>query len=435
MATSDLQKLINKHGVNQSSLAKQCKVGKATMSRLVTLGKWPKNTNLVIEIQHSLATALIAQGATRLCVARAIAAGAPAPRAPRTPKKKPQAAVGAASTGALTAAPHSAAPTATTGAGAMVNTLGVDMLLRRQALSQEARKQFSPDACPFSEDVQEAADVFKTPDVRYVQAAMKATAKHGGILAVVGESGAGKSTLRREFIDGLQRESSRTIVIEPYTIGMESSNGAGKVLKADAIVRAIFRAVAPLEKPKRIADDRFSQMHALLQASVRSGNKHVIVIEEAHRLHTATIKHLKGFYELEDGFKKLLAIVMIGQPELRQKLSEHNPEVREVVQRCEVAELLPLGAHLPAYLEFKFKRVGVKLDDVLDKGAVEALAARLTQGSSGNALQAKRSFGGTVVHSYVYPLAVANLLMAAMNDAAELGAPKVSADLIKAVRA
>jgi type II secretory pathway predicted ATPase ExeA len=35
----------------------------------------------------------------------------------------------------------------------------------------------------------------------------------------------------------------------------------------------------------------------------------------------------------------------------------------------------------------------------------------------------------------VYPLAVANLLMASMNDAAELGAPKVTAELIKAVRA
>jgi type II secretory pathway predicted ATPase ExeA len=242
------------------------------------------------------------------------------------------------------------------------------MLLRRQALSQAARKQFSPDGCPFSDDVQEAADVFKTPDVRYVQAAMKATAKHGGILAVVGESGAGKSTLRREFIDGLQRESGRTVVVEPYVLGVESSDTLGRVLKSESIVRAIFRAVAPLERPRRNAEEKYAQMHDLLKASLRSGNKHVLVIEEAHRLHTATIKHLKGFYELEDGFKKLLAIILIGQPELRQKLSEHNPEVREVVQRTEVAELAPLGTQLQAYLEFKFKRVGVRLDDVLDKG-------------------------------------------------------------------
>jgi type II secretory pathway predicted ATPase ExeA len=428
MAITKLQRLINKHGLSQAKLARECKIGKSTLSRIASLGQWPTDNKVAAQIQTQLMAKLRSQGASMGEIAQAIAAGAPQ-------KKKAQSAATTDSSEPFNAALKKAASTATTGAGAKVDHLGVDMLLRRQALSQAARKQFCPDACPFSDDVQEAADVFKTPDVRYVQAAMKATAKHGGILAVVGESGAGKSTLRREFIDGLQRESGRTVVIEPYMLGAEGSESVGKIFKSESIVRAIFRAVAPLERPKRNAEEKYAQMHDLLKASLRNGNKHVLVIEEAHRLHTATIKHLKGFYELEDGFKKLLAIILIGQPELRQKLSEHNPEVREVVQRTEVAELTPLGTNLLPYLEFKFKRTGIKLDDVLDKGALEALAARLTHNVSSNAQQAKRSFGGAAVHSYVYPLAVANLLMAAMNEAAEIGAPKVTADLIKAVRA
>ncbi len=46
----------------------------------------------------------------------------------------------------------------------------------------------------------------------------------------------------------------------------------------------------------------------------------LLVIEEAHGLPTATLKHLKRFFELEDGFKKLLGIVLIGQTELRMNL-------------------------------------------------------------------------------------------------------------------
>ncbi|VEI45183.1 Uncharacterised protein [Actinobacillus equuli] len=54
---------------------------------------------------------------------------------------------------------------------------------------------------------------------------------------------------------------------------------------------------------------------------------------------------------MEDGFKKLLSIVLIGQPELKLKLSERNTEVREVVQRCEVVELAPLDAELERYVQ------------------------------------------------------------------------------------
>ena len=66
------------------------------------------------------------------------------------------------------------------------------------------------------------------------------------------------------------------------------------------------------------------------------------MIEEAHGLPLPTLKHLKRFFELKNGFERLLGIVLIGQTELAQKLSENNPAVREVVQRCEVVTLLPL---------------------------------------------------------------------------------------------
>ena len=116
----------------------------------------------------------------------------------------------------------------------------------------------------------------------------------------------------------------------------------------------------------------------MLLNGTQTGMSYLLIIEEAHRLPMPTLKHLKGFFELECGFKKLPGIVLIGQPELRQKLSERNHEVREVVQRCEVVELAPLDNQLEEYLKFKFHRAGKPLTDAVDQSGIEGIRAKLT---------------------------------------------------------
>lgn len=127
------------------------------------------------------------------------------------------------------------------------------------------------------------------------------------------------------------------MVIEPYVIAMEDNDQKGKTLKAMHIAEAILGYRRGCWKnPKRSSEARFRQLHRVLRDSRRTGRSHVLVIEEAHALPIPTLKHLKRFMELEDGFKKLLGIILIGQPELAMKLSEQSQEAREVVQRCHV---------------------------------------------------------------------------------------------------
>lgn len=115
--------------------------------------------------------------------------------------------------------------------------------------------------------------------------------------------------------------------------------------------------------------------------------------------------------------------MLIGQPELADKLSERNMEVREVVQRCEVVELLPLDNSLEEFLTFKLQRAGKQLSDIMDASAVEAIRARLSNlGSNRKSMV-----------SLLYPLAVSNTVIAAMNLAAEIGVPQVNADVVKGV--
>ena len=291
-----------------------------------------------------------------------------------------------------------------------------EMLLRKSALSQATRQHFGLTRDPFHDEIRQAQDVYLTPDVRY-----------GGFMAVVGESGAGKSTLREDLHDRIARENRPIIVIEPYVLAMEDNDQKGKTLKAVHIAEAILASVAPDVSPKRSPESRFRQVHQALIESAKAGNKHILLIEEAHSLPIPTLKHLKRFFELKQGFERLIGIALIGQTELAQKLSENNPSVREVVQRCELVTLLPLtDGKLQGYLKHKFERVGVKIEDILDESAIDEIAKRLTVTSrnSKNALQQ---------NSLLYPLAVNNLVSAAMNEAANLGFAKVDADIVKGV--
>lgn len=301
------------------------------------------------------------------------------------------------------------------------------MLLRRQGLYPAAKKHFGFFRDPFADDVQSHEDIFVSPDIRYVREAVFQTSKHGGFMAVIAESGAGKSTIRRDLIDRIGRESHPIIVIEPYVLGMEDNDQKGKTLKAAHIAEAVINTVSPLEHVKRSPEARFRQLHKVLRDSRRAGNSHVLIIEEAHGLSIPTIKHLKRFFELEDGFKKLLSIILIGQPELKLKLSESNHEVREVVQRCEVVELKPLDSRLEEYLKFKFDRINKPLGDVIDQSGIDALRSKLTISTN------RRSGNRVDSVSLLYPLAIGNLLTACMNLAAEIGVPKVTADVVREV--
>lgn len=296
------------------------------------------------------------------------------------------------------------------------------MLLRNETLTPQARKSFSLVRNPFVDDVQHRDDVFVSPGIRYVRAALLDAAMNHGFIAVVGESGSGKSTLAEELEERIREEGKDVLMIRPYVIAMELNDVKGKTLKAGAIAEAIARALDPNVQLKSSPEARFAQIHGLLKASRRAGRRHLLLIEEAHCLPVATLKHLKRFLELKDGLQRLIGVALIAQPELAERLSSQNAEVREVMQRCEIVQMEPLDNDLEAYLRHKLGRSNVKLEDVLEADAVDAIRARLVQmprgGKAGDAV------------SVCFPLVVNNLVCRALNAAAKAGWPKVDAQVI-----
>lgn len=408
----NLKYVLERIGFSQAKLAREVGVSRATICLAASRNLWPKRTGRRVglpdygrELKQRIRKAVSNHGATPAelltLFERHIQPG----------NKKPQ-------TGGNPSAAASPKSTSTKEATTQENT---DMLLRRHHLTQAAKERFRLFRSPFADDLDSADEVFLTPDIRRVREGLWHTARKGGMLAVTGESGAGKSTLRMDLVERLAKANENVLLIEPYVLGMEENDKRGKTLKSTHIAEAILAALKWQAKPARSPEARFRQVHEALKVSAQAGARHLLLIEEAHGMPVATLKHLKRWYELADGFKKLLGVALLGQPELESKLDVRNAEVREVAQRCEVLRVEPLDNHLEAYVKHRCERAGAKYDDLFDKGALDAVRARLTV-SRGREARAV---------SLIYPLAVNNLVTAALNAAAACGAPKVNADLVK----
>ncbi|MDR1251094.1 MAG: AAA family ATPase [Treponema sp.] len=284
-------------------------------------------------------------------------------------------------------------------------------------LNLTTRKVFGIFKDPFTDDVITAGDVYLNDGSRFAAEYLFQTAKAGGMLALIGESGSGKTTIRRYAIDRMAAEDQKVRVITPRCVDKTR-------LTTSTICDAVINDCST-ESPRRSLEGKARQVERILTNSSRSGFSHVLMIEEAHDLNISTLKYLKRFWEMEDGFKKLLSIVLIGQIELKSKLDESkNWEAREVIRRMEILELAPLGtgADIAAYLDIKFGRLGRDRKKIIGDAGCEALAAKL-----------RRQTRNGVVYSVAYPLLINNWCRRAMNTAAELGATLVDAEVVNAL--
>lgn len=378
-------------GKSQSDLARELGYSPATVSQLCNHGWWPKSVPQ-LEIKDRIRRALRAWAADE-AVLDTIFEEWPEPRGnadradPPTEAKEDD-----------------------------------EMLLRNESLTHEAREHFGLPRSPFVDDINSLDDVFVSASTRRARAALLDCALNQGFLALVGESGSGKSTLREELEERIQRENRPVTIISPYVAEAEKGDRAG-VYKPRQIAEAIVHTLAPGDAVKQGAQARTRQVHQALKASRLAGQNNLLVIEEAHRLPKITLRALKNYMELKDGLRRLLGVVLIGQTELDYLLSATAPDVREIVQRCERRQMLPLDDDLPAYLAHKFGRVGVSPDQVFANGVYDAIRARLVHiprgGSSADA------------SSICYPLVVNNLVVRAMNAAAAVAMPRVTADVIE----
>ena len=281
-----------------------------------------------------------------------------------------------------------------------------------EMLTPEAKKIFKLFKDPFIDDIQSETDLYMSDEHRYIEAAMLDAARHSGFLAVVGDVGSGKSTIRKKVFIQLKRDNN-VLIISPRCIDKSQ-------LTASSICDAVIRDISS-ENPKNRLEDKARQVTRLLTERSDSSQRHCLFIEEAHDLSTPMLKYLKRFLELEDGFRRLMGIILVGQLEMKRKLDERsNFDVREVIRRCQIVELGPLdgAGDLEKYLSLKFKRAGIEIASIFQDDAYPALRERMTVTN------------GKSKVSHLYPLLINNYTAKALNLAAQLGQKKVTAEVV-----
>jgi type II secretory pathway predicted ATPase ExeA len=306
-----------------------------------------------------------------------------------------------------------------------IHERATDMLLAKQSLSYEASKAFTLFSNPFDGEVTSQEELFQNGELRFVREAMWQAGKNGRFVAVIGESGAGKTTLLGDLEDRIARDHAPVVIIRPSVLAMTESETSGRLLKASDIINAIILTIDAHASLPQTHEARTRKMLRMVEESAKVGNSHLLVIEEAHALPVNTAKALKRLHEsCRIGRKPALGILLLGQPELRSKLSERRADMREVVQRCEVVELPPLDADLRGYLNHRAKAAGRELAELIDDAGIEEMRLRLT-------VQSHDRRAAPI--SLLYPLAINNLMTAALNVAASLGAPIVNRDVVRAI--
>jgi general secretion pathway protein A len=141
----------------------------------------------------------------------------------------------------------------------------------------------------------------------------------GGFVLLTGEIGAGKTTVCRCFLEQVPAHCAVAYVFNPKLTATE-------LLQT---VCAEFGIPAPADSGSVKA--HVDALNAFLLQAHAQGRQAVLVIDEAQSLSADVLEQLRLLTNLETAERKLLQIVLIGQPELRDMLARH--ELEQLAQR------------------------------------------------------------------------------------------------------
>jgi general secretion pathway protein A len=190
----------------------------------------------------------------------------------------------------------------------------------------------------------------------------------GGFILLTGEVGTGKTTINRCLIEQLPDNADIAIVLNPAL-------GAADLL-ATVCEELDIQLPEPQPGLKRLTD----ALHAFLLANHAAGRKTVLMIDEAQHLDFEVLEQIRLLTNLETNEEKLLHIILIGQPELADKLA--RPELRQLNQRITARfELGPLSAaETGAYIRHRLHIAGMPAGRELFPAAVVRAIHRRSRG-------------------------------------------------------
>ncbi len=141
----------------------------------------------------------------------------------------------------------------------------------------------------------------------------------GGFVQLTGEVGTGKTTLIRSLIEQLPDKVSLALIFNP------------RLSPRELVATLCDELHIDYARDEASVKDLIDRLNARLLGSFAEGRRTVLVIDEAQALDTEVLEQVRLLTNLETNREKLLQIVLVGQPELRDSLG--RPELRQLAQR------------------------------------------------------------------------------------------------------
>jgi len=156
----------------------------------------------------------------------------------------------------------------------------------------------------------------------------------GGFVLLTGEIGAGKTTVCRCFLEHLPKRCNVAYIFNPQLTVLE-------------LLKTICDEFhVPVEHPDpghATVKDFIDPLNEFLLRTHAIGLSNILIVDEAQMLAAEVLEQLRLLTNLETNERKLLQIILIGQPELREMLA--RPELEQLAQR------VTARFHLPALSE------------------------------------------------------------------------------------
>lgn len=181
-----------------------------------------------------------------------------------------------------------------------------------------------------------------------------------GFIALIGEVGCGKTTLCRRFLNEIDPARFDTaLILNPR-------------ITETQMLKAILTELGET-KLARNQSDLVAQINSVLLDRVAKGRDIVLIIDEAQNLSFEVLEQVRLLSNLETDKQKLLQIVLMGQPELKEILA--RPELRQLRQRILVHyELHPLSlADMQHYIQHRLTLAGASGRPTFTRWALRAI--------------------------------------------------------------